>query len=45
MDKKHKISTRTRKRWPIVVVAFGVLLSIAWLILLIWYPLHLFLMS
>ena len=42
MEKKDKISTRILKRWPIVVVALGILLSIAWLILLIWYPLHLF---
>jgi hypothetical protein len=41
MEKKDKISRRVLGRWPIIVVALGILLSIAWLILLIWYPLHL----
>jgi hypothetical protein len=28
-------------QWPLVLVAFGGVLTFAWLGLLIWYPLHL----
>ena len=42
MENKPKKSNLIIKRWPIVLVALGILLSIAWLVLLIWFPLHLF---
>ena len=40
MENKAKRSNLIIKRWPIVLVALGILLSIAWLVLLIWFPLH-----
>ena len=33
--------TKIMDQWPVVLVAFGAVLTLVWLGLLIWYPLHL----
>jgi len=42
MDLRNKKMKRIFSSWPAALILIGVLLSIAWLALLIWLPLHLF---
>jgi hypothetical protein len=36
----NELLSKIPNQWPLVVVGFGLLLTIAWLVLLVWLPLH-----
>ena len=42
MASKNKMRERISRRLPVALLVVGVLLTLAWVCLLIWFPLHLF---
>jgi hypothetical protein len=40
MPKKNKLM-KIIDRWPVMLIVFGVVLTLVWFGLLIWFPLHL----
>jgi hypothetical protein len=38
---RKELLSKIPNQWPLAVVAFGLLLTIAWVALMVWFPLHL----
>jgi hypothetical protein len=37
----HKILARISNHWPLALIAFGIMLTLVWFAVLVWFPLHL----
>jgi hypothetical protein len=38
---KKRMRAKIFSRWPMALIVIGIVLTVVWLVLLIWFPLHL----